>query len=159
MWRLISANSFFLRVAGLEGRLDGSLQLYNDDKNGLSAIGSIATKKTTYRAYGQDLTVERGIVNFHGPLDDPGLNVRAVRKGLAVEAGVEVAGSVRHPKIQLVATPQVPDTEKLSLDRTGAAHPTPAGLDSSLLLIAASSILGGEIRPWRNQPDTEFFRS
>lgn len=134
---------FFLRVAGLEGRLDGSLQLYNDDNNGLSAVGSIATKKTTYRAYGQDLTVERGIVNFHGPLDDPGLNVRAVRKGLAVEAGVEVAGSVRHPKIQLVATPHVPDTEKLSWIVLGRA-PDASGLDSSLLLTAASSILGGE---------------
>lgn len=133
---------FFLRVAGLEGRLDGNLQLHNDENDTLSAVGSIATRSATYTAYGQDLTVTRGIVNFHGPLDDPGLNILAVRKGLEVEAGVEVAGSVRHPKIKLVSTPHVPDTEKLSWIVLGRA-PDVSGLDTSLLITAASAILGG----------------
>jgi len=134
---------FFLRVAGLEGRLDGSLLLQNDEKGALNAVGSIATRSTTYKAYGQNLTVERGIVNFHGPLDDPGLNIRAVRKGLAVEAGVEVAGTVRHPKIKLVSSPNVPDTEKLSWIVLGRL-PDASGLDTSLLVTAASSIMGGQ---------------
>ena len=134
---------FFLRVAGLEGRLDGSLLIQNDEKGALSAIGSIATRSTTYKAYGQNLTVERGIVNFHGPLDDPGLNIRAVRKGLDVEAGVEVAGTVRHPKIKLISSPNVPDTEKLSWIVLGRA-PDASGLDTSLLVTAASSIMGGQ---------------
>ena len=134
---------FFLRVAGLEGRLDGKLHLQNDDKQALSVVGSIATRQTTYKAYGQDLTVERGIVNFHGPIDDPGLNILAKRKNLEVEAGVEVAGSVRHPKVKLVSTPNVPDTEKLSWIVLGRA-PDTSGLDTSLLITAASSILGGE---------------
>ncbi|WP_177166649.1 translocation/assembly module TamB domain-containing protein [Nitrosomonas sp. Nm51] len=133
---------FFLRVAGLEGRLDGNLQLQNDEKETLSAIGSIATRTATYTAYGQDLTVTRGIVNFHGPLDNPGLNILAVRKGLEVEAGVEVAGSVRRPEIKLVSTPHVPDTEKLSWIVLGRA-PDISGLDTSLLITAASAILGG----------------
>ena len=133
---------FFLRVAGLEGRLDGNLQLHNDENDTLSAVGSIATRSATYTAYGQDLTVTRGIVNFYGPLDDPGLNILAVRKGLEVEAGVEVAGSVRHPKIKLVSTPHVPDTEKLSWIVLGRA-PDISGLDTSLLITAASAILGG----------------
>lgn len=133
---------FFLRVAGLEGQLDGSLRLQNDEK-GLSATGSITTKNTSYKAYGQNLTVERGIVNFYGPLDDPGLNVRAVRKGLEVEAGVEVAGTVRHPQIKLVSSPNVPDTEKLSWIALGRA-PDVSGLDTSLLVTAANSILGGQ---------------
>ena len=89
------------------------------------------------------MTVERGIVNFHGPIDDPGLNILAKRKGLEVEAGVEVAGSVRHPKIKLVSTPHVPDTEKLSWIVLGRA-PDTSGLDTSLLITAASSILGGQ---------------
>jgi translocation and assembly module TamB len=133
---------FFLRVAGLDGQLDGSLRLQNDEK-GLVAIGSITTKNTSYKAYGQNLTVERGIVNFYGPLDDPGLNVRAVRKGLEVEAGVEVAGTVRHPQIKLVSSPNVPDSEKLSWIALGRA-PDVSGLDTSLLMTAANSILGGQ---------------
>ncbi|MDR4517524.1 MAG: translocation/assembly module TamB domain-containing protein [Nitrosomonas sp.] len=134
---------FFLRVAGLEGRLDGKLHLQNDEKQALSVVGSIATRQTTYKAYGQDLTVERGIVNFHGPIDDPGLNILAKRKDLEVEAGVEVAGSVRHPKVKLVSTPNVPDTEKLSWIVLGRA-PDTSGLDTSLLITAASSIFGGD---------------
>ncbi len=134
---------FFLRVAGLEGRLDGNLQMQNDESGNLSVVGSIATRDTTFKAYGQDLTVERGIVNFHGPIDDPGLNILAIRKDLEVEAGVEVAGSVRHPRVKLVSTPNVPDTEKLSWIVLGRA-PDTSGLDTSLLVTAASSILGGQ---------------
>ena len=80
----------------------------------LQAIGTIAARDTSFEAYGQRLAVERGIVDFKGPIDDPALNVLAVRKGLPVEAGVEVTGSVRQPKVRLVFTPLVPDLEKLS---------------------------------------------
>jgi translocation and assembly module TamB len=65
-----------------------------------------------------------------------------VRKGLPVVAGVEVTGSVRHPKVRLVSTPAVPDLEKLSWIALGRA---PGGkADASLLLAAAGSILGGQ---------------
>jgi len=96
-----------------------------------------------FEAYGQRLQVERGIVNFQGPLDDPGLNILALRKGLDVEAGVEVTGTVRHPSVRLVSTPNVPDAEKLSWIVLGRV-PETSGVDSALLLAAAGSILGGQ---------------
>ncbi len=134
---------FYLRAAGLEGRLAGQLQVQNDKNNTLKVNGAIAAKDTTFKAYGQNLTVQRGIVSFQGPLDDPGLNILAVREGLAVEAGVEIMGSVRHPRVTLVSTPNVPDTEKLSWIVLGR-KPDPGGLDTSVLLAAAGSILGGQ---------------
>ena len=134
---------FYLRAAGLEGRLAGQLQVQNDKKNTLKVNGAIAAQDTTFKAYGQNLTVQRGIVSFQGPLDDPGLNILAVREGLAVEAGVEIMGSVRHPRVTLVSTPNVPDTEKLSWIVLGR-KPDPGGLDTSVLLAAAGSILGGQ---------------
>ncbi|MDO8894814.1 translocation/assembly module TamB domain-containing protein [Nitrosomonas sp.] len=134
---------FYLRAAGLEGRLAGQLQVQNDKNNTLKVNGAIAAKDTTFKAYGQNLTVQRGIVSFQGPLDDPGLNILAVREGLAVEAGVEIMGSVRHPRVTLVSTPNVPDTEKLSWIVLGR-KPDPSGLDTSVLLAAAGSILGGQ---------------
>jgi translocation and assembly module TamB len=87
--------------------------------------------------------VERGIVNFQGPLDDPGLNILALRKGLDVEAGVEVTGTVRRPVVRFVSTPNVPDNEKLSWIVLGRA-PESGGVDSALLIAAAGSILGGQ---------------
>jgi len=136
-------NQFYLRAAGLEGQLKGALHLKTNDKNKLTSTGTIATDNAKYLAYGQQLTVERGIVNFNGPLDDPGLNVRAVRKGLAIEAGVEISGSVRRPTIHLVSTPNVSDAEKLSWIVFGRALNSD-NVDASLLLTAAESILGGQ---------------
>ncbi len=134
---------FFIRASGLEGRLAGQLKVQNDHRNTLKVNGSIAAQDTTFKAYGQHLKVKRGIVDFQGPLDDPGLNILAIRENLPVEAGVEIMGSVRHPRIKLVSTPDVPDTEKLSWIVLGR-KPETTGLDTSLLLAAAGSILGGQ---------------
>jgi translocation and assembly module TamB len=109
----------------------------------LFASGTISTHNTVFEAYGQKLTVERGIVNFSGPLDNPGLNVLAVRQNLPVEAGVEVLGTVRRPKIRLVSTPEVSDAEKLSWIIAGRSLES-GGVDPTLLLAAAGSILGGQ---------------
>jgi translocation and assembly module TamB len=133
---------FYIRASGLEGRLAGQLHLRGEPGQKLRATGTITARETNFEAYGQRLAVERGIVNFQGPIDDPGLNVLALRKGLPVVAGVEVTGSVRHPKVRLVSTPAVPDLEKLSWIALGRA---PGGkADASLLLAAAGSILGGQ---------------
>lgn len=163
---------FFLRASGLEGRLAGQLHLSSKPEQLLSAIGTIATRDTRFEAYGQRLQVRRGIVNFDGPLDNPGLNILAIRSnqqsdsgddssdvidqpsqdssinalavrgGIRVEAGVEITGTVKHPKIKLVSQPEVPDSEKLSWIVLGRPADK-SGLDSALLLNAASSILGG----------------
>ncbi|SEN50094.1 autotransporter secretion inner membrane protein TamB [Nitrosospira multiformis] len=133
---------FYIHASGLEGRLAGQLHLRGEPGQKLRTVGTITAQDTKFEAYGQDLTVERGIVSFQGSIDDPALNVRAVRKGLAVVAGVEVTGSVRHPVIRLVSTPAVSDLEKLSWITLGRA---PGGkADASLLLAAAGSILGGQ---------------
>ena len=134
---------FYLRAAGLESRLAGRLKLQSAAGEPLQAIGIIATQDGVFDAYGQRLVVERGMVNFQGPPDDPGLNIRALRKGLSVEAGVEVTGTARHPVVRLVSTPNVPDAEKLSWIVLGRV-PESGGIDSSLLLAAAGNILGGQ---------------
>ena len=61
----------------------------------MSGRGAINAERCTYTAYGQRLTIERGKLYFDGPLDNPGLDVLALRKNLPVEAGVEVTGTVR----------------------------------------------------------------
>ncbi|MDD4929615.1 MAG: translocation/assembly module TamB domain-containing protein [Gallionella sp.] len=131
---------FYLRASGLEARLAGELSVR--DVQGLRVTGSIAAREASFEAYGQQLSVERGIVNFQGALSDPGLNILAVRRGLSVEAGVAVTGTALHPVVKLVSTPAVPDVEKLSWIVLGRA-PAATGTDSSLLLAAAGSILGG----------------
>lgn len=134
---------FYIRASGLEGRLAGQLKVRGEPGEPLRVTGIIAAQDAVFDAYGQRLQVERGIVNFRGPLDDPGLNILALRKGLSVEAGVEVTGTVRRPSVRLVSTPNVPDAEKLSWIVLGRV-PESSGVDTALLLAAAGGILGGQ---------------
>jgi len=73
-----------------------------------------------------------------GPLDNAGLNVRAMRRNQAVEAGVEVTGTVQRPVVRLVSEPDVPDAEKLSWMVLGRGGDTVSGDDASQLLGAAT---------------------
>ena len=134
---------FYLSALGVDTRLTGALQLRLREGLPLSAVGSIATVGGTYKGYGQQLAIERGLINFQGAPDNPGLNVVALRKGLAVEAGIEIAGSARRPRIRLVSQPNVPDPDKLAWIALGRAPSAGAGGDMGLLLPAAQALLGG----------------
>ena len=50
----------------------------------------------TFLAYGQTLQVDPGVVIFDGPIDNPSLQITAWRRNQAVEAGVQVSGTVRN---------------------------------------------------------------
>ncbi|MFZ6658303.1 translocation/assembly module TamB domain-containing protein [Undibacterium sp. TJN19] len=137
--------SHFIFVGrGLDTGLEGSLRLRSIDGNPLQANGSIRTVKGMYEGYGQQLAIERGILNFQGPPANPGLNIRALRQGLPVEAGVEIVGTVAAPQVRLVSEPSVPDSEKLSWLVLGRGSDQLAGSDASLLMSAATAIFGGD---------------
>lgn len=128
-----------LSAMGLRTRLTGALDLRQRDQHPLSAIGTVSTRDGIFRGYGQDLTIERGIINFQGPLDNPGLNLLALRKGLDVEAGVEVLGSARRPVIKLVSHPEVAEIDKLAWIVLGRASNGGPG-DLALLATAARAL-------------------
>lgn len=134
---------------GLTTRLAGSIRLAGDVGAGLRATGSIRAVDGSYDAYGQKLVIERGALNFQGPIDNPGLNVLALRKGLPVEAGVEVLGNVARPRVRLVSFPDVPDPEKLAWLVLGRGQGQVAASDAAILVSAAGSILGHDTQPGR----------
>jgi translocation and assembly module TamB len=127
---------------GLDTRLTGELRIAGDPTSGLRATGSIRTLGGTYKGYGQRLAIERGVLQFAGPVDNPQLNVLALRKGLPVEAGVEVLGSVARPRVRLVSSPDVPEPEKLSWLVLGRGPSELGPGDASVLVAAAASMFG-----------------
>ncbi|HPU80229.1 translocation/assembly module TamB domain-containing protein [Accumulibacter sp.] len=135
---------FHFRGAGVESRLVGAVNLRSAGSGLPRATGTIRTHEGRFDAYGQKLEIERGILNFQGLIDNPGLNIRAVRGNLPVEAGVEVTGTARRPVVRLVSDPEVPDAEKLSWLVLGHAPDQQRGQDSAMLLAAAQTILGGQ---------------
>ena len=140
--RFALGDHVYFEGRGLDTRLTGELHITGQPGAGLRASGSIRTVGGTYKGYGQNLTIERGVIVFAGPLDNPRLNVLALRKGLAVEAGVEVTGTTTRPRVRLVSQPDVPEPEKLSWLVLGRGPSELAPGDASVLLAAATSMLG-----------------
>ncbi len=147
--RIALGQDLYFEGRGLDTRLVGQLQVTGEPPL-LRGTGTVRTEGGTYNGYGQKLTIERGVLRFSGPLDNPRLDVRAVRKGLPVEPGVEVFGSTSHLRVRLVSTPDVPEPEKLSWLVLGRGPSDLAPGDASLLLSAATSMLG------KNNPGQDF---
>ena len=133
----------YLSALGLDTRLAGTLLLQASVGEPLRASGTVSTVGGSFEGYGQKLAITRGRVNFQGPLDNPGIDVLALRPGLEVEAGLSITGTVRRPRIALVSTPEVPDAEKLGWIVLGRKPDDSGGTDLALLLPAAQALLGG----------------
>ncbi len=107
-------NDFRFRGSGADLRLSGDMSVRSEPLSPLRATGTINVAEGSYEAYGTKLNIERGIINFQGPIANPNINILAMRRNQDVEAGVSVTGNARQPRVQLVSEPNVPDDEKLS---------------------------------------------
>lgn len=133
----------YFQGRGLDTRLAGEIHLTGTPGAGLIARGLIRTVGGTYDGYGQELAIERGVLTFQGAIDNPRLNVLALRKGLPVEAGVEVLGTTSRPRVRLVSVPDVPEPEKLSWLVLGRGAADASLGDSAIMMAAARALLGG----------------
>jgi translocation and assembly module TamB len=130
-----------LRGWGFEGKLAGQLQVVTSSSGEPLALGRVTAVNGTFRAYGQTLEVDPGVLVFDGPIDDPGLQISAWRRRLAIEAGVLVSGSLKAPRVELVSNPPVSEGEKLSWLVLGRPPGDATGPDLALLQAAAGALL------------------
>ena len=119
-----------LSAFGLKAKLNGDLKLAQD-KRGLGLNGQINIPSGRFHAYGQDLIVRKGELQFSGPADQPYLNIEAIRNPEATEddvtVGVRVTGLADEPKAEVFSDPAMSQQEALSyllrgqgLDATGS---------------------------------------
>jgi translocation and assembly module TamB len=132
---------------GLDTRLAGRLRLATGANGALTARGTISAVNGTYFVLGQRLAIDRGQLIFDGPVDNPAIDVTALRRNAAVEAGVEVTGTVRVPRVRLVSNPPVPDGEKLSWLMTGQGLDRASRADVAALGAASAMLVGKGQRP------------
>lgn len=145
-------DNFHLRGLGIDAMLEGSARVRMVGNAAPRVNGAIRVASGNYAAYGQKLTIERGVITFTGPYDNPTLDVLAVRKQPEgeqlsennVEAGVQVRGTARSPQARLVSTPSVPDSEKLSWLVLGHGMEGTSGNEKDVLSAAAGALLGGK---------------
>ncbi len=110
-------NDVRLDAFGLKARLTGLLKVAQD-KQGLSLNGQVDIPSGRFRAYGQDLIVRKGLIQFSGPADQPFLNLEAIRNpentADDVIAGVKVTGLADKPKVEIFSEPAKTQQEALS---------------------------------------------
>jgi translocation and assembly module TamB len=133
---------FQLRGRGLQARLAGKLVLTANDSAPPELTGSIRAVNGTYLAYGQHLQIERGLIRFYGPINNPALAILAIRPKLSQRVGVQITGTALSPVVSLYSEPSLSDVETLTwlvLGRGSGA----GGAEGALLQQAALALLGG----------------
>ena len=131
-----------LRGLGVDTGLRGELQVSSPGGR-LALRGVVRTEGGTVAAYGQKLEIERGAVTFTGALDNPQLDVLAIRPNLDQRVGVLVVGPAQNPRIRLYAEPDLADYDKLSWLVLGRAPDGLGRSDTALLQRAAVALLAG----------------
>ena len=125
-----------LRFAGfgLTGDLKGNLRL----RDNLDSRGTLDLENGRYRAYGQRLTLRRARLIFAGPIDQPLLDIEAIRKVDDVTAGLRISGRADAPVSEVFSQPAMSQEQALSYLVLGRA-PGSSG-DSDMISQAALAL-------------------
>jgi translocation and assembly module TamB len=134
---------FRIQGKGLDTRVQGTLALSSDTLRDPRLNGTIRTADGQYRAYGQRLDVEQGVLRFTGAIDNPSLDILAIRPNLTQRVGVQITGTALLPRVRLYAQPELPDAEKLSWLVVGRSSAS-GGAEAALLQQATLALLGSK---------------
>lgn len=125
---------------GLKGRLTGNLLLRQKGEAPATADGVLRIVNGTYAAYGLNLNISRGVLNFAGPVGNPGLDIVAQRQTGDVTAQLTVNGTLKAPRSQVSATPPMSESEALSWLITGHGLAGASKSDVALLVKTMASM-------------------
>ncbi|MEO7774931.1 MAG: translocation/assembly module TamB domain-containing protein, partial [Steroidobacteraceae bacterium] len=99
---------------GLDATVTGKLNVRERPGEPTTGSGEIRVAGT-YKAYGQDLTIRQGqLLYAQTPLDNPRLNIVAVRVIDTVTAGLRVGGSAQSPQLSVFSDPAMGQSSALS---------------------------------------------
>ncbi|MDQ0653659.1 translocation/assembly module TamB domain-containing protein [Pseudomonas cedrina] len=117
---------------GLTAKVQGHVHIGDN----LDTRGELWLNDGRYRAYGQKLDVRRARLLFAGPLDQPYLDIEAIRKTDDVVAGIRLSGSAEQPTTQIFSEPAMSQEQALSYLVLGRPLST-TGEDNNMLAQAA----------------------
>jgi translocation and assembly module TamB len=106
---------------GLNVALGGKLTVKQDPGRMPAANGELTIRSGSYRAYGQELSIAQGRLSYAGgPLDDPGLNLRAGRRIGDTIVGVILSGTAQDPHLSTFSSdPDLQESDRISMLVTG----------------------------------------
>lgn len=130
-----------LKAMGFQGRLTGDLRVFGKTSDILLANGEIKIKEGSYLAYGQLLHVDDGSIRFAGgAIDNPELDIKAVRKGKDYQAGLHIQGFASAPQANLFSNPDMSQDDVLSYILLGKPLAQASATDAAILASAATGM-------------------
>lgn len=117
---------------GLTANLQGHVHIGDN----MDTRGELWLNDGRYRAYGQRLTVRRARLLFAGPIDQPYLDIEAIRQTDDVIAGIRLSGSAEQPTTQIFSEPAMSQEQALSYLVLGRPLAS-SGEDNNMLAQAA----------------------
>jgi translocation and assembly module TamB len=139
--RVVLGDDVSFKGFNFDARLGGTLNMVDVPGWPARATGTLVIKEGRYQSYGQDLTVTNGEVRFNGRVDNPGLNIRAIRVVHdTMTVGIAMMGSLKEPDVRLFSQPPMAQTQILSYIVTGG--PVGGSGASGNLINKALSALG-----------------
>ena len=130
---------------GLTTNLSGQLNVTRTGER-MVMHGNVDMIKARYKSYGQDLTVRKGRFLFNGPVDNPWLDVEAIRvsNSKKVTAILRLTGSLQKPETRISSEPALPEAEALAYLITGRPLSQVSKSEGNMLASAALSYGGGQ---------------
>lgn len=120
---------------GLTANLAGHVHIGDN----LDARGGLTLNDGRYRAYGQRLTIRRARLLFAGPIDQPYLDIEAIRQTDDVIAGIRLTGNAEQPTSVVFSEPAMSQEQALSYLIMGRPLST-TGEDSNMMAQAALAL-------------------
>ena len=117
---------------GLTANLAGYVHIGDN----MDTRGELSLNDGRYRAYGQRLTIRRARLLFAGPIDQPYLDIEAIRQTDDVIAGIRLSGSAEQPTTEVFSEPAMSQEQALSYLVLGRPLST-NGEDNNMLAQAA----------------------
>lgn len=136
---LILGENVHLEAFGLKTDVIGNLSLTQKPRSSLLGTGELNLKNGSYKAYGQDLIIDKGLIRFNGSLQRPEVDVKAYRQVNEVTAGLLISGAIDKLQSKLYSSPTLSDSEILSYIIRGRPLRESNAADSNMVANAALS--------------------
>ncbi|EPN70219.1 hypothetical protein A235_04768, partial [Pseudomonas syringae pv. actinidiae ICMP 19079] len=120
---------------GLTANLVGRVHIGDN----LDTRGELNLNDGRYRAYGQRLTIRKARLLFAGPVDQPYLDIEAIRQTDDVIAGIRLTGSAEQPTTEVFSEPAMSQEQALSYLVMGRPLST-SGEDNNMVAQAALAL-------------------
>lgn len=151
-FKIALGNNISVGAVGFVGQLMGGLDLQKSVNGPLTALGIINMGSGVYNVLGQELTLDKGKIQFTGlDIANPNIEFQASRMfenkrtGTKVSVGVRVTGTAQNPKVNLFSQPGLPTNSIVSYLALGSDVDSLTAVEMLQIAKMAQRIATGDI--------------